>query len=334
MNMKTFKKIIIWLLVLIGILILVAYLLPGKYNVERSTLIKGDRGMVFSMVCDFNNWKLWSPWSTDEDSTVVIKNIGCCEVGAVQQWDGEEMGKGEIRITELIPGEKIAWEIGFEGYSQMMLIGMTFEAEGDEWLVTWTAEGDLGYNPLYRYYGLMIDSDLGMEYENGLESLKILCEKLPDYPGIEVTNVSSMPALSVKDSIEVTNIGLFLEKYYPILYTYALRNETSPTGHPYAIYHEPWDSIGMNFVEAGISTIDHISGENEIQSVMSPGGKVVKAIYFGPYEKIYPVYRAIKQYMKVLDLESAGNPWEVYVTDPMQEPDPTKRETIVYFPIK
>jgi len=25
---------------------------------------------------------------------------------------------------------------------------------------------------------------------------------------------------------------------------------------------------------------------------------------------------------------------EVYVTDPMQEPDPAKRETIIYFPVK
>ena len=332
--MKTLKRIIIWLLVIIVLLVGVAYLLPSSYKVERSTLIKADKDMIFSMVCDFDNMELWTPWSLDMDTTVVFEYIGSCEVGAVHKWDGEEMGKGEMMITELIPGEKIVWELGFEGYSQKMLAGMTFEPEGDEWLVTWTASGDLGYNPIYRYYGLMIDSDLGLDYENGLENVKTLCEGLPDYPGIEVTEVLSMPALSVKDSVSVTDIGTFLETYYPMLYMYALRNEASPTGHPYAIYHEPWDSLGMNFMEAGINTTKQIDGENEIQSVMSPGGKAVKAIYFGPYEDVSLVYRAIKQYMEVLKLEPAGNPWEVYVTDPMQEPDPAKRETIVYFPVK
>ncbi len=332
--MKTLKKIIIWLLVIIVLLVGLAYLLPSSYKVERYTLIKADNGMIFSMVCDFNNWELWSPWSADDDSTVIIENIGACEVGAVQKWDGKEMGKGEIKITELIPGEKIMWDLGLNGLSQKMIVGMSFVPEGDEVLVTWTASGELGNNPVNRYKGLMIDSDVGVAYELGLEKLKTLCEGLPDYPGIEVTEVLSMPALSVKDSVYVTDIGTFLETYYPMLYMYALRNETSPTGHPYAVYHEPWDSLGMNFIEAGITTTKQISGENEIQSVMSPGGKAVKAIYFGPYEDVSPVYRAIKQYMEVLKLEPAGNPWEVYITDPTQEPDPAKLETIVYFPVK
>jgi effector-binding domain-containing protein len=334
MNMKTLKKIIIWLLVLIGILILVAYLLPGKYNVERSTLIKGDRGMVFSMVCDFNNWKLWSPWSADKDSTVVIENIGCCEVGAVQKWDGEEMGKGEISITELIPGEKITWEMGFEGYSQMMLIGMTFEAEGDEWLVTWSAEGELGYNPLYRYYGLMIDSDLGMEYENGLKNLKMLCEKLPEYPGIEVTTFPSGPGLSVKDSVKATTgIGVFLEKNYPILFAYAMKNGGTPAGHPYAIYYN-WDPEGMILMEAGIPLAGPLEGKNDIMAVQTPGGKVVKASHYGAYDKSYIVHEALNKYIMVLKMEYAGAPWEVYVTNPIDEPDTSKWETIVCYPIK
>jgi len=184
--MKIIKRIIIWLLVILALLVVVAYLLPGSYYVERSTLIKGEKNMIFSMACDFENWDYWTPWSYDEDTTVIVENIGNCEVGAVHRWDGEKMGKGEMKITELIPGEKIMWDMGFEGFSHKMIIGMTFEPEGDDWLVSWTAAGDLGYNPIYRYYGLMIDSDLGADYELGLIKLKEHCEKLPDYPVISI----------------------------------------------------------------------------------------------------------------------------------------------------
>ena len=60
----------------------------------------------------------------------------------------------------------------------------------------------------------------------------------------------------------------------------------------------------------------------------------MKASYFGPYENIGSVHDAISRYIKVMDLEYAGPPWEIYVTDPMQEPDTAKWETVVCYPIK
>jgi len=90
-NMKILKKIIIWLIVLIALLVVVAYLLPKTYHVERSALIKAEKQIVFDMVCDFEKWDLWTPWTADSDSTAIIEYIGNCEVGALQRWDGEEI---------------------------------------------------------------------------------------------------------------------------------------------------------------------------------------------------------------------------------------------------
>jgi effector-binding domain-containing protein len=331
--MRILKKIIIWLVIIIAILILVAYILPGQYKVQRSALIEGDRDMIFSMACDFNNWDLWSPWSSAMDSTAVFENIGKCEVGAVHKWKGEKMGEGEMKITEIIPGEKIIWELWIKGFSRKTTVGMFFEPEGDDWVVTWSAEGHLGYNPLYRYYGLMIDSDMGAEYERGLNNLKELCSKLPDYPGIEVTEVSSMPAVSVKDSIQATDIGIFLETWFPKLYLYAVRKGGTPAGHPYAIYYN-WDPEGMILIEAGVPLQEAVEGEKEIMQVMSPGGKVVRASHTGPYEESGAAHEAINRYIMVLKMEFAGAPWEVYITDPSEEPDPQKWETIIYYPVR
>ena len=99
------------------------------------------------MACDFNNWDYWTPWSADTDSTAVMETIGNCELGALLRWDGEEMGKGEMMLTEIDPLKMLKWELTFEGYSEAMLIGMTFTNKADSILVTWTADGDLGYWP-------------------------------------------------------------------------------------------------------------------------------------------------------------------------------------------
>ncbi len=331
--MKILKRIIIWLLVLLVLLIGVAYLLPGSYHVERTKLINADKTILYDMICDFENWDLWTPWPEDKDSTAVIENIGSCEIGAVHRWDGEEMGKGEMKVTKMVPLKMIEWELGFEGHSQKMTINMTIEKEGDERLLTWTADGDLGYNPLYRYYGLMIDSDLGADFELGLENLKALCEALPYYPGIKVVEVASMPAISVKDSVTANEIGPFMETYMPMLFMYAMRKGGEMTAHPYSVCYN-WDPEGMILMEVGLPLTEAIEGEGVIQATNTPGGKAVKALYFGAYEEIAPVYEALEQYIKVMKLENAGPPWEVYMTDPAMEPDTSRWQTYVYFPIK
>ena len=331
--MKILKRIIIWLLVLIALLIGVAYLLPETYHVERTALIKSDKTILFDMVCNFDNWELWTPWSYEDDTTAVDENIGNCEIGAVHRWDGEEMGKGEMKITKLVPLKYLEWELGFEGYSQKMTISMTFDKDGEYRVVKWAAKGDLGYNPLYRYYGLMIDSKLGGDLELGLQQLKELCEQLPDYPGIKVVEVTSMPAISVKDSVTVEGITPFMETYMPQLFMYAMRMEGQMTGHPYTMYYN-WEPEGMILMEVGLPLVEPIEGEGVIQATNTPGGKAVKALHFGRYEDVAPVYEALEQYIKVMKMEIAGPPWEAYITDPSQEPDPQKWETLVYYPIK
>jgi effector-binding domain-containing protein len=331
--MKLLKKIVIWLIVLIALLVVVAYLLPGSYHVERSILIKTDKNVAYDMVCDFEKWDLWTPWSADTDTTAVIENIGNCEVGAVQKWDGEKMGKGELKLIELDPANMLKWDLGFEGISEKMIMGMTFLQEGDDILVSWTGDGELGYNPLYRYMGLMIDSDLGTDYELGLQNLKTLCESLPDYPGISITELAAGPAISVKDSVAMADLGVFMETYMPQLYMYAIRQGGKMAGHPYSIYYN-WDPEGMILVEVGIPLEEAIEGEDMIMPANTPGGQAVKATYLGPYEEMASVYEALEQYIKVMKLDVIGMAYEVYVTDPGEEADPAKWETIVYFPLK
>ena len=123
--MNILKKFVIWLLVIIALLVVVAYLLPKSYHVERNTLITTDQKTVYDMVCDFEKRDLWAPWSYESDTTAVIENIGNCEPGAVQRWDGEEIGKGEMKLTELVPLKMLKWEMGFEGFSEKM----TFEKD-------------------------------------------------------------------------------------------------------------------------------------------------------------------------------------------------------------
>jgi hypothetical protein len=171
--MKIIKRIIIGLLVIIALVVVVAYLLPRTFNAERSILINTDDSTAFYCACSMKNGDFWEEKSS---STVVYEIIGGCETGAIQRWEGESMRNGEMILTEVAPFEKLRWDVEFEGVSEKTSYIVTFKNEGDDILVTWTIEGDLGYNPTLRYMGLMMDDIWGPQLEKGLQNLKKLCE--------------------------------------------------------------------------------------------------------------------------------------------------------------
>jgi effector-binding domain-containing protein len=68
--------------------------------------------------------------------------------------------------------------------------------------------------------------------------------------------------------------------------------------------------------------------------MQTEGGKTVKAVHTGAYEKLEATHNEINKYIEYKKLEISGAPWEVYVTDPGVEKDTTKWITEIYYPVK
>jgi hypothetical protein len=50
--------------------------------------------------------------------------------------------------------------------------GIEFEKSGDGLRIVWFNEGDLGWNPVSRYFGLLMDRMMGPDFEEGLTKLQ------------------------------------------------------------------------------------------------------------------------------------------------------------------
>ena len=335
LKMRTFGKIVLWLLIIIAVLVIIAYLLPRQYKVERSITIGADKALVYDLTCNMKKWDLLTPWTKNVDTTALFELSGNdCEVGTIWKWNGEILGNGELIVTESVPGKSFAYDLTFDDGKYQSKGEFTYDEVNDSVLVIWTDQGDLGFNPLNRYMGLFMDKMMGPDFEQGLAKLKQVAEERHGWPPIKETYTEDQIVLVIRDSAGPESYGHVMGRGYGEIMQFIKMKRLTPKGHPFAIYHS-WDSIThFSVFDLGIPVEYADGGKGRIRAEEIPGQKVVMADYFGPYEQTEKVYHALDTYVAQGGLEIIGNPWEIYVTDPMTEPDTAKWNTQILFPIK
>lgn len=188
--MKTLKRIGLGFFGLLVLLVLVAFLLPGKMHVERSLVIKAGAEPVFNQVNTLKNWEKWSPWH-QMDSTMQVSYQGpAAGTGASYSWVGEQMGTGSLEIRESKPNQQILTALHFGGMGTSYAT-YTFEPVAEGTKVTWAMDSDAKDAPWTwyvpsKYFSLFMGDLLGKDFEKGLNSLKQVVESQPATPTVSV----------------------------------------------------------------------------------------------------------------------------------------------------
>ncbi len=176
--MKTLRTIIMGLAGLIAVIMLGGFLLPRVVEVDRSITIQAPAEVVYANVSDFRRFNLWSPWAAHEVGTEYTFTTPPGGLGARMTWESEDpnVGSGSQTIVEATPNRFVRTELDFGPQGTAQATFSLVPVGADETQVTWAFSTDLGYDPVARYMGLLFDSWIGADYENGLERLKILSE--------------------------------------------------------------------------------------------------------------------------------------------------------------
>ena len=66
------------------------------------------------------------------------------------------------------------------------------------------------------------------------------------------------------------------------------------------------------------------SGQGDVLAGALPAGPVAVAVHGGPYDQLSETYAALERWIETNGLRTAGAPWESYVTDPGEHPDPRR----------
>lgn len=171
--------IILYIIIgLIALIVLLMFILPGKYIVKKSIIVNSDISKCYSMAADLNNYRDWNPWSKMEPDAKKSITGTPKTVGHQYVWDGKKIGVGGLTITATVPNKSVDLELMFiKPFSSKANDNWTFEQlPNNQVKIVWSNSGDLPAG-MARLMGPMITKNLNKQFEQGLNSIKELCEK-------------------------------------------------------------------------------------------------------------------------------------------------------------
>jgi hypothetical protein len=173
--LKILIGIIVILAVIIGILSLVA---PTKMDVSREIVIVAPKTLVYNNISHFSKMNQWSPWNKRDPNMQVTLEGSDGTVGSKSSWKGnDKVGEGSQTIDKL-EENRIESTLNFIKPFESTATGyFDVKEDPDGTRVKW---GLLSSMPRpFNVMGLFMDMDaeIGKDFEEGLNSLKELCEK-------------------------------------------------------------------------------------------------------------------------------------------------------------
>ena len=162
---------------IIALVLLVAAVLPGKYLVEKSTIISRPPAEVYNKIANLNHYRDWNPWAkTDPDAQSSVTG-NPMQVGHKYYWNGKKVGEGSLTIRSTVPSKAINFDLVFlKPFKSEAIDAWDFtEVEGGT-KVVWRNSGAFPF-PVARLMGPSITKQLNTQFEDGLRNLKEMCEK-------------------------------------------------------------------------------------------------------------------------------------------------------------
>ena len=176
--MKILKTFLFVLIALVVIALVIGFFMPSHMQVDRAIEINAPVDKVFAQINDLKNWEQWSPWHQMDKKMKIDYAAQSSGTGAFYVWNSnnKNVGSGKLTITESVPNEfvKTAMDFGDKGSGSAVF---KFEKLSTGTKVNWSMESDMGNNPFMKLLGPMMETMIGKSFEEGLGSLKSLCEK-------------------------------------------------------------------------------------------------------------------------------------------------------------
>lgn len=147
----------------------------------------------------------------------------------------------------------------------------------------------------------------------------------------EETVLDPQLVMAITERVSWAQLGAAYARLLPEVFTHVTTKGGSPIGPPFGRYLDSDDQEVT--LQAGIPVEAHVEATDRIDADTLPGGPVVTTWHVGDYADLGLAHQATAAWFESHDRTTGGAPWESYVTDPAEEPDPAKWRTLVVYPL-
>jgi AraC family transcriptional regulator len=153
---------------------------------------------------------------------------------------------------------------------------------------------------------------------------------------ITTKELAAQPVLVVRRRVRRAEIAATIGAELPKVFLCAQQRGIAIAGYPITRYLET--SMGWVTLETGMRVTaprgEWFVGEAEgnVLAERLPGGLAAVTIHSGPYDQLQAAYAALEEWIMAHGFRPAGAPWEAYLNDPTDHPNPQDWKTEVSWP--
>ncbi len=144
--------------------------------------------------------------------------------------------------------------------------------------------------------------------------------------------LAPQPVLVVRRRVKRAEIALALAQQLGRIFQFAQRSGAALAGQPFTRYVD-WGP-GVVTLEMGLPIAKAVAGEGDILADTLPGGPAAVTTHTGPYDRLNDAHAAVQIWIEEMGFRAAGAPWETYVSDPADVPDPQNWKTDLFWPLE
>lgn len=315
----------------------------GAFSAEESYIIKAPAPLLFREVSDLSNWQTWPAWNENETAlTYSGKTTG---EGAEFSWTSDAMRDGNIRTTSLTPYNQIEQELHIKtstGEADARVI-WEFEQEENETRVTWRMTGYQNFKQklAFTLQNTNMAQIFEPVFEKSIKNLETEVRRKMEEYSVNVSGTTQHGGgyyMYKSTAAKINEVNQRAAELFEEVTDYMNENGISINGKPFIIYNQRDEQNGTTIFSAALPTSSQVvtpSGSRVLNGYI-PSQKVVKTTLKGNYKNAAEAWEASYRYIEEneLEVDPGGKPFEVYITNPVEEENPALWITEIYIPVE
>lgn len=316
----------------------------GDYSAESSRLINAPAPMLYKEVADLSNWKSWNAWDEQKEINMDVSENPSGE-GAEFSWKADNIRDGRITTTSAIPYSQIKQHLVMKTSTGEAngTITWSFEAEEDQTRVTWSMSGSQSFKEKLAFSIQEKDFTEIFQpiFENSLENLEeSVIRKMEKY-SINVDGITEHGGgyyMYTTTATKLAEVNTRASKMIEQISLYMRDNNISISGKPFIIYNQRDERNNTSIFSAAVPTPSQVitpSGSPVLNGYLAPQ-KVVKTTLKGHNKNAVEAWEKTYRYIEEhsLKVNPRGQPFEIFITNPLEVENPALWITEIYIPVQ